>query len=268
MRTGFYDCHLHSQMSFDSQLTMEEIAEIAFKMGFSGITYTDHVDFEYPGMGDKMIDLEAYYKHLIDVKEKYKGKIEIWGGVELGMQPHLGEKNKIFIDNMKPDFIIGSTHTAHRKDIYDGSFTFGKTQLQAYTDYLEEILKNIKAHPYFNVLGHLDMILRLTDYEDRSFKAIECWLLVQDILQELIDTGRGIEVNSSGWRYGLSGPHPDFEIIKLYHDMGGTIITCGSDAHRTYSVGQDLENSYKLIKEAGFTEMSLFVAGKEEKVKL
>jgi histidinol-phosphatase (PHP family) len=255
-------------MSFDSHLTMNRIAEIAYDLDFSGITYTDHVDFDYPGLGDKVFDIEEYYKNLKRVQEKFAGKLEILGGVEIGMQPHLADRNWAFVEKMKPDFIIGSVHSCQRCDIYDGSFTAGKNQLQAYTAYLEEILTNIKAHTYFHVLGHLDMILRVADYPCRSFEASECKLLVQDILWELISTGRGIEVNSSGWRYGLNGPHPSFKIIKRYHDMGGTIITCGSDAHRTYSVGEDLKEAYQLVKEAGFKEMSLFVGGKEEKIVL
>ena len=48
--------------------------------------------------------------------------------------------------------------------------------------------------------------------------------------------GKGIELNTGGFKYGLGHPNPCEDIIKRYKELGGEIITLGSDAHKCESL--------------------------------
>ncbi len=263
-----YDCHLHTKYSFDGRNEMAEVCRQSIQHGMKGICFTDHVDFDATEKGrltDFVADIPAYQVEFQQVQAQFGGELEMGCGLEVGMQIHLLEKNRKLVAKTMPDFVIGSVHGIEGKDIYHGQFSAGKSQNQAYLGYLERTLDLVKSHDYFHVLGHLDMILRDDTFTDKTFDKAEYHLMIDDILRGLIQAGKGIEVNSSGWRYGLNGPHPAFFIIKRFYDLGGRVITTGSDSHYDNSINQDIGKVTGLLKEAGFTEISFFLEGKEGK---
>ena len=108
------------------------------------------------------------------------------------------------------------------------------------------------------------MILRDHNLIDKNIDKVEYRLIIDDILRTLIKNGKGIEVNSSGWRYHLAGPHPQPFIIKRYKELGGKTITTGSDSHMANSVNLDIDRATQLLKDLGFTRVSYFIGGKEQ----
>lgn len=267
-----YDCHLHTKYSFDGKNEMAEVCEISLKNGMKGICFTDHVDLAAPNpqgktypLLDHVPDRIAYQRDFEAVKGLYGDRLALGRGIEVGLQPGLQQRNQAEIVKIQPDFIIGSIHYIDGMDIYHGNFSRGKTERQAYLAYLEHILQMVQTHTYFHVLGHLDMILRDDTFPERSFDKPEYHLLIDDILRTLIASGRGIEVNSSGWRYHLPGPHPAPFIIKRYYQLGGRIITTGSDSHYANSVNLDIDRVTEILREIGFTAVSFFLAGEEQR---
>ena len=92
--------------------------------------------------------------------------------------------------------------------------------------------------------------------------------VLDDILNLLIARGQGIEINTAAPRYGLEGFHPHLSIVKRYRELGGTVITCGSDAHRKEYMASGIAEAYAMLKELGFSTVSIFEAGKEVKIPL
>ncbi len=82
--------------------------------------------------------------------------------------------------------------------------------------------------------------------------------IIEDTFKTLINSSRGIEVNMSGFRYRIDCPLPDLSFVKLYHDLGGEIITVGTDAHSKHFVGKHLDLGYQLIEKAGFKYVTTF----------
>ncbi|MCI1931048.1 MAG: histidinol-phosphatase HisJ family protein, partial [Clostridia bacterium] len=146
-------------------------------------------------------------------------------------------------------------------------FFEGKSKHQAYTDYFEEVLSNVKNYDFFNVYGHIDFINRYGSYEDKTMDYYEFKSLTDEILKTIISKGKGIEINTSGYRYGLGHPHPQFELIKRYKELGGEIITVGSDAHKPEQITFKFDKAYEMLKEAGFKYITLFTDRKPEFVK-
>ena len=268
-----YDCHLHTHHSFDGRNTMKNICKESIEHGMKGICFTNHLDLnavnrENPGEPIDHYPDSSQSKDFAEAKSIYGDQLEMCLGAEVGLQLGQGERSKAAIAQLKPDFIIGSVHYIDNTDVYAGGFSVGKDKFQTYMSYLERILEIVKTHDYFHVLGHLDMILRDKKFTDKSMDLVEYRLLIDDILKTLIDNGKGIEVNSSGWRYNLGGPHPQPFIIKRYKELGGTIITTGSDSHFDDSINSGIERATILLKEIGFSEVSYFVNGEEQRRKI
>ena len=44
----------------------------------------------------------------------------------------------------------------------------------------------------------------------------------------------------------------------MYKELGGRIITAGSDSHRPERIGYGFDRVYQMLKEAGFDSISIY----------
>ena len=254
-----YDFHLHSEYSIDSKTSMENMVLSAINKNFKSICFTDHIDFEANSLGiDFVFRTPDYLKNIKQVKYKYKNQLEILAGVEIGMQPHLANRYNSFIEEGVFDFVIMSVHTLDGLDISSDNYTKGKSPLEAIERYYNEMYLSISNFDNFDVLGHIDYIDRY--FEDYSLipKFDEYAHQVEEILKLLIQKGKGIEINTGGMRYGLSYYHPKLPILKMYKELGGEIITIGSDAHKPEDIGHDYKIVERMLKDLGFKYIHIF----------
>lgn len=223
-----FDYHMHSRFSADCDTPMEETIQSAIEKGVKEICFTEHIDYDYP---DKSIvfdlDIPAYTEHLSALQEKYKEQITIKKGVEIGIQPHLLDRYQALLDQEYFDFIICSMHTTNKQDLHSGDFFKERSPEAAYRLYYEELLYCVTHFDEYSVLGHLDLVKRYqTLSSDENFHDI-----LTAIFNVIIPKGKGIEVNASGFGYGLGTAMPSIDILKLYADCGGQFVTLGSDSH-------------------------------------
>ncbi len=254
-----WDTHLHTKFSGDSKAQPREMAEAAIAAGLTGICLTDHLDYDYreqPGLFD--LDLPAYAQMAAELKEQYAGRLQILYGIEIGLQPHVVEENRRVTEKYPFDFVIGSSHVVHHMDPYYGRFYEGRTEREAYLEYFESILENLHTDADFDVYGHLDYVVRYGPNRNR-FYSYEVYAEVMDeILRTLIAKGKGIELNTAGFKYGLGHPNPCEEVLQRYRQLGGEIITIGADGHEPQHVAYDFAKVPELLREAGFTYYTVF----------
>lgn len=268
-----YDYHIHSEYSMDSNTPMEDIIKSAIEKNLKAICITDHVDL---GSGidnvDHSFDTKAYFKHIDSLKEKYADEVELFAGVELGMQTHVIEKSNAFIEESenfrKFDYILMSIHGVNEKDIAMDRFTDGLDPLEALKSYYEAMYACVKDFDNFDMLGHIDYIDRyfsnfdeIPDFE--SYKAY-----VEPVLKVLIEKDKGMEINTAGLRYNLGYFHPKLEILKMYKDLGGTVLTLGSDSHTPETLSFAYDEIVSAIKEIGFDSLYIFKERKRIKVNI
>lgn len=250
---------MHSDFSADCETRMEDTIEKAITLGLKEICFTDHIDYDYP---DKdwifEFDLKAYDKKIKEVQAKYADKIQIKKGVEIGVQPHVLNQYRKLMKEEDFDFVICSMHATEKKDLHSGKFFEEKTVEEAYEIYYQEILSCIKEFKEFSVLGHLDLVKRYTKKQSKN----DFHDIMKEIFQEIIPAGKGIELNTSGARYGLGTGLPSFDILKLYRESGGEIITIGSDSHVPETLAYNFTDGLKQIKEAGFKYVASFTDNK------
>ncbi|MFZ5969455.1 MAG: histidinol-phosphatase HisJ family protein [Bacillota bacterium] len=268
-----FDYHMHTSFSIDSKMEMEEAVKRAIDVGLQEIAFTDHGELNVWRPDDLIVDdifhVGDYLKTLSELKGKYKKRIRIKIGIELGLQVEEKQRIQKLVQEYPFDFVIGSSHTIDRYDLYYRKFFEGKTKQEAYERYFHEILKIVKEVEDFSVYGHLDLVKRyaLGVYENIDIEGREVEI-IREILLALIEKGKGIEINTSGFRYGLGDSNPGIEIIKLYKALGGEIITVGSDAHRLEDIGYRIPETYELLRDIGFRYVTTFNQLKPEYVKL
>ncbi len=254
-----FDNHVHSNFSTDSNLDANYACEIAINKGLEGIAFTDHVDIDYPRI-DFSIDFAKYHEVISKLQIKYKGKLQILKGLEVGMQEHvMTETDKIIKEN-NFDFVIASIHLLERLDPYDKVYYENKTKSEAYTNYLQEILKGISYFNDFDIPGHLDFIIRFAPYEERSLFYSDYSDIIDAIFDKLIKAGKGIEINTGSYRKieNIKTAVLDMNIYKRFKELGGEIVTIGSDSHSEAFLGYDFKYYIDLLKDCGFKYIAHF----------
>lgn len=252
------DYHFHTIFSGDSETPVREQLNQAISLGMKSLCVTDHHDYDVDSPIDFTLDLDRYFETMIRLKEEYKNKLELRIGIELGLQTHLEEYFKNLLSTYPLDFVIGSTHFINRKDAVYPEFFQGRTEEEAYLHYFQVTLDNVKNLSTFDVAGHLDYIVRYGPNKADFYNYDTYQDLFDEILKTMIEKGRGIECNTAGYRKGINQPNPGPEIIKRYRELGGEIITIGSDAHIPEDLGADFHRAKELLRSAGFTYYTEF----------
>jgi histidinol-phosphatase (PHP family) len=257
MSLKLIDHHTHTQASPDADpnLSMEDYIHKAKAQGYPGVMFTDHVDYDFVSpLFLEIIDYNIYHQKIVELRKTHNFDVRM--GVEIGYQPHLNERIKTLVNNHPFDFVIASTHLCDGLDLYNGDFFIGKTQEEAYQRYFEIVLYAVNNFTDYDVYGHLDYIIRYGKFERKMYDFNTFKPIIEDILKVIIKNGKGIELNTSGLRYQLGVTHPRLELLELYKNLGGTIITLGSDAHYLKDYQADFELGISLLKKAGFTHVT------------
>lgn len=271
----FVDYHVHSEFSDDSEYPMEEIVEEARKMGMKELCFTDHVDYGIKrdwddpegmtyrrggaGEPEKMplanVDYPRYMNKIHALQERYKNKITIKVGMEFGMQRHTIPQYEALFRLYPFDFIILSVHQIENKEFWNGDFGREYTQYEYYMRYYRELLFLVENYHNYSVLGHMDLISRYDPVGNFPFSEVEP--VIRQILKIVIADGKGIEVNTSCYRYGLDMT-PCREILEIYRDLGGEILTIGSDSHKQEHLGYFIPETLNELKSLGFKQICTF----------
>lgn len=252
------DFHIHSHFSADSDANPEDIIKKAISLGMTDICFTDHNDFDFPGDLDFTLDTNNYFNAISSLKKQYSRIINVGIGIEVGLEPYLSGKIHSLITENDFDFVIGSSHLINKKDPYYPEYFEGRKESECFEEYFFSILDNINTIDDFDVYGHIDYIVRYPKSKDTYYSYSLYHDILDEILKKLIYDGKGIEINSGGYRSGLSFPNPHPDVIKRYRELGGEIITLGSDAHLPKYIGSNFEDIQNILKTCNFKYYTIF----------
>lgn len=257
------DYHLHSYFSGDSETPMEEMIKKGISLGLTSMCFTEHMDMDYvyikpEEQGIFELNTDSYLYELATLKSKYEGQIKILFGVELGVQPHLRRELALYAKSFPFDFIIASSHLCNGKDPYYPYFYEGRSDEEAYREYFTSILGNLKAFNNFDVYGHLDYVVRYGKTKDAEYSYEKYQDILDQILETLLEKEKGIEINTGAISYQLKDLNPCTGIIRRYRELGGEIITIGSDAHDPDNIARGFDRAASLLTECGFKYYATF----------
>lgn len=275
-----FDFHVHSNISLDSDESMEATIDMATRRGLTGLCFTDHCDLvdyftytSYPG--ERKLDcFDTWSRSYAAIAQARAWAreigltIEILHGIELGDIVQEPEWAREIAASPDLDCVLGSVHAVM------GSTEFSLIDFpdvsgckQQMSDYLDEILRMVR-YDLTDLVSHIGYPNRYMARQGFSVDMTEFTEQLRAIFEVVIQNGRGIEVNTSGLRQGAGITFPDLPTLKLYREMGGEIITLGSDAHRAENVGDNFADAVEMLQTAGFRYTSVFRRRKAEFVRL
>ncbi len=240
-----FDFHMHSKLSFDSFEEPFEMVNAAEMKGLKEICFTDHYDFAQDRDGKH--DLFSIEDHISLYGNLKSDNVKIRRGVEFGLTLWNDRELRDFINNDAPDFVIGSVHNVGGYDPYYEEFWKHTDFDGAVESYMTQIYECVKIHTDYDVLGHLTYVCKSSfNPTGKGVLYTQIADITDEILKLVINNGKGIEVNTSGVdRIGDFLPTVDF--VKRFHELGGEIITVGSDAHDKNRVGQYTKEAVEMI---------------------
>jgi histidinol-phosphatase (PHP family) len=284
------DLHSHTNNSPDASNTAEEMVLSAIEKGIDVYAITDHCEVNlyfpegYYGKRNSPYETFDFGRTFADsindsnaLREKYKDKIKVLRGIELAGAPYDFGLAEAILGDCRLDFVIGSTHQV--KGFDDFAFIdYGKEKIpELMNTYFEEILKVAKWGK-FDVLAHLTYTLRYieggdTENKESGWRGAKVDMspyeeIIREIMKTLIVYGKGIEINTSGLRQKYGKTFPDLYYIKLFRELGGDIITIGSDSHNINDIGKGIREGSELAKTAGFEYFTYFEERKPVRVAL
>ena len=242
-----FDFHMHTTVSYDGHGAPLAMAQAAKEKGLQEICFTDHLDYMHvPLYGEMKFRVENY-------NDAYDGlQVEglvIRNGVEIGMTPWNMDEVKQDLQLRHYDFVLGSVHFFDDRDPYLDEMIW-KEHSQEWVErrYFEELLECVKLHDDFDALGHLTYIAKVAaNPNPRKIALVEYREIVDEILKILVAKGKGMEVNTSGFdRCGVYLPSEEY--LRRFKELGGEIVTVGSDAHDTGRVGQYCGEVCELVR--------------------
>ena len=256
------DYHTHSRISPDAGASMTALAEAAVRAGLDELCFTDHVEPIVWGstkLRPEPYDWAALTGEYRAAREAMGDRIQLRLGMELGDASWSFDHTEKMIANAPElDFVIGSVHMLserfHGVDLYFFDPKDDDEAREGMADYLQQV-KKLAEWGRFSVLGHLTLPVRYLN-ENRGFHLTFDGLEdeIEHILRTLVENGRGIELNTNRG----NTPLPDEKWLRMYRDLGGEIITLGTDAHGPEYVGCAIRERQQLLKDCGFTRFCTF----------
>lgn len=254
---NWYDSHVHSRNSHDGQDRVADICEEAIARGLKGIAFTDHCDTD-SGVRACMKVKKNLLADVRRAREQFGDKLAISMGLELGEPHHDPSLAGELTSDPALDFVIGSIHRLRgEKDFY--YMDYGKADMESlFPKYYDELTELVSCG-YFDVVGHINYQVRYMSASARNRIDLSIYYdRLSEILKIAAEKGRGIEINTSGLRRGLGDILPSLEVVRMFRNAGGEIVTLGSDTHDASNVGEGIFTAMEKLTDAGFESFAFF----------
>ena len=259
------DYHLHSTYSADGFSSIADCCHRAFQLGFVEIGFCEHADFDPRDPCYDYLDFAAFRQQIEIQRERFGHGLAARAAVEVTYQTSREEVIALFLADKDLDYVVGSVHLV--EDAVDWAMIseaegcehyFARRTMQvAYRPYFVELRRAV-ASGLFDVIGHFDLVKRYGVGYYGPFDPTVFSDRIHDILELAVEKGVGLEINTSGLRQAPRETYPALGILKCYRQLGGDVLTVGSDAHSVADLGRGIVQALALARQAGFRAITLF----------
>ena len=259
--------HLHNQYSSDGRGTTEEVCDSALESGFQEICLTNHAEILDPKTNDWVVDLveardrfEQLQQEIERTQPRYPD-LRILLGVEVEFRPEWVESLDALIDSVDFDLVLGSVHVVDGHQVSGGvnvgAYFRENDATTAYRRYFE-VVDEMVEWGAFDIVSHLDLVKRFGVKYFGPFDPRPLESRIRALLGKIADRGLGIEVNTSGAVQAPREPYPGLSVLRWARETGISTVTIGTDSHVPPSIDQGWESGARLLRQAGFAEVTLF----------
>ncbi len=263
-----YDQHIHTYYSGDSSENPENHIKRAIELKLDGLCFTDHCDYDYPyePAGLFEFDVQKFMRETGSLKNRYENQLYVGRGIEIGLRNEpdkcedMRRRLNELVETYKFDLVIGSVHMLENQDIAYEEYWRDKDPRKCLESFFEASVFNAKYYDCFDIFGHLDYAVRYAPVDKSFYSPADYFDLTDELLRVLIEKGKCLEVNTKCFKpiYGIGAPNPGKEVIKRYIEMGGELISLGSDAHKTDDLAGYFHEACELLKECGAEYYTVF----------
>ncbi len=252
-----HDYHMHSNFSCDCKATMQEMCQAALDRGLPEIGFTEHYDL-HPGEDCRdWFRLEPWAGSIDRVRAQFTGRLAVRAGIEIG-EPHIFQTEaRAMVARYPFDYVLGSLHWVGPDSIFDPSYFRNRPPDDAWGSFYLELERMTRAGG-FDVLSHFDVPIRTAFQIYGAYDPCRYERLIRPVLQNCIDHGVALDVNTKGLDTPAKALTPGLDILRWYVEMGGERVTFGSDAHRPVRVGDGIPEAIRVAKEAGLKQVTMF----------
>ncbi len=270
------DMHTHTYpASHDAKNSLGEMLSAAQKAGVAFYGISNHFDYDYDlSLMDEAEykatrngDEETYFHDARHLQEDYEGVMNVAVGAEFGYseKPEVGGRYLSTYEKYRPDYVINSVHGAGGRDF--ARYDFTQSEKEVYEGYLRLVRKSLDAPYPYDIVGHIEYIVRYVPFENREIAVENYRALIDDILSTIIKKGKILEVNSATKelpRISL----PNEGILRRYFELGGRKLSFGSDAHLLPRIGDKRAEISEMVKKIGFTHWTVPFRGEHIEVEI
>jgi histidinol-phosphatase (PHP family) len=229
-----FDTHVHTKISSDSKMEIEEAIKSAKDKNLS-LILTEHMDLKAYEDGSFCFNPKEYFNKYSNYRNN-----NLLLGIEIGMKYDCIEENREIVKNNHFDYVIGSIHLVYNMDIYYKEYYHEKSKKQAYEAYFEHMLNCVKQYDFIDSMGHIDYIARYGQFQDKEIYYKEFSDIIDGILKELLEKDKCIELNTRRFN-DKNAIKNSIPIYKRFRELGGKDITVGSDAHHSVDIGNNFD---------------------------
>lgn len=258
------DLHVHSTCSADGASDIAQYARQAEFTGLAEVGFCEHMDFDPRDQGYDFLDPARYDREIAAAQVTANG-VHLRHGVEITYQTSLEDEIDTWLAGHTWDYVVISVHLL---DYVDGwaiisepssmqAYFATHSQRQAYAPYFAELLRAARSG-LGDVLGHFDLVKRYGVRHYGSFEPTAFEEEIRAVLRTMVEGGIGLEINTSGLRQLPGEPYPALTVLRWYRELGGEVLTIGSDAHHVDNLGAGIAEAMALSREAGFRAISTF----------
>ena len=258
------DFHVHTCFSGDSTTPASHQIDQAIRLSMPRMCITDHHDMDVVSDCNFTLDLPKYFPAMELLREQYQDRIRLEIGIELGLQNHIAPRLLQVSSAWPFDYIIGSCHFIDGLDPYFPLYFEGRDEKAACRRFFEVTLSRVQTLDCFDSLGHLDYVVRYGPTRNREYDYRDYRDIIDEILKILIRNDKALECNTGGFHYGLGQPNPCEDILRRYRELGGELLTLGSDAHDPSRLGYDFDRARELLRSCGFSSYTVYHQRKPE----
>lgn len=254
------DNHIHTAFSPDGEGESETFVLRAISCGMRHLIFTEHVDNLYCDPAFGQADLEKYFARVRALREKYRDRIYIGAGLEVGYTTQNKLLNIELLETYRPDYVINSVHQVGANDCWFAAYFADKTPREACRAYLAAVRESLDAPYPFHAVGHIGYVLRNAPFD--TFLLPDFAAEIDDILRVIVQKGLILEINTSCRKPWLVTV-PERGVIERYVALGGRKLNFASDAHRPEDVGRSYAVARDTALSCGITHQTVLQNGKE-----
>lgn len=251
------DYHSHSRYSGDSPAILRDMCARAVEIGVTEVAFTEHIDLVPHEWQNTDFHYEPWMREIESAREEFAGQLVIRASAEVDYQHEYKSLFEDFLASHEFDYIIGSVHYVGDIILEDHEKYFPEKCLRdAYLPYFEHVLAAVESG-LFDTLGHMDLCKRYGVMYYGPFQTEDFKLEIEAILKAVIRQNMAIEINTSGLRQAPEETYPGMGTLRLYKELGGTLITLGTDSHRSVHVGAGLDVAKSMLDELSIRQLTI-----------